>query len=165
MTNSPPLNQIQLKLKIKGINAVCDPQFPDFYKIKIKTFTFCIGPIPHACPVQLIPKVNKEMSEKSSIYFHFLLKFKTKYWTDFWLRWLIPPLLYNCNNLWKQDAGKSGGQWATQNVTQIPRWRRKKIIIDHASPSSLAYVSIDTLLFVLFLVFIHKDVQRQLSSM
>ena len=53
------------------------------------------------------------------------------------------PPFYNCNNLTKQDAGKSGGQWVTQNVTQITRWRRKKIIFDHASPSSLAYVSIN----------------------
>ena len=79
VTNSPPLNQNKFKLKIQGINAVCDPQFPDFYKIKSKTFTFCTSPTPHACPVQLIPKVSKAMSEKLSFYFHFLLKFKPKY--------------------------------------------------------------------------------------
>ena len=47
-------------------SAVCDPQIQDFYKIQSKTFTFCTSPIPHLCPVCLIPKATKEMSEKSS---------------------------------------------------------------------------------------------------
>ena len=50
VTNSPPLNQNKLKLKIQGINAVCDPQFPDFYKIQRKTFTF--APVPFLTPAR-----------------------------------------------------------------------------------------------------------------
>ena len=142
MTNSPPLNQNKFKLKIQGINAVCDLQFPDFYKIKSKTFYFL-----HQSHSPRLPGSTHPQSKQGNVWeIIILLSLFTQIQTKILKRFLAAvafPPFYNCNNLTKQDAGKSGGQWVTQNVTQITRWRRKKIIFDHASPSSLAYVSIN----------------------
>ena len=72
---------------------MCDPQNQDFSKnVRQDTFTFCVSPIPHACPVQLIPKLTKEMSEKNNLTFTFSLfiKIQQKDSSDFWLRWLFP---------------------------------------------------------------------------
>ena len=77
--------------KLQGINAVCDPQFKDFYKIESKTFTFCTSPISRACPVWLAPKVTKNLSQNISFHFHFFLQIQPKIIPDFWLRWLFPP--------------------------------------------------------------------------
>ena len=57
---------------------------------------------------------------------------------------MAPPLLWTlCWILWKQDIGKSGGQWwiKTKNRFQGGEGRRSVLII--LSPSSLAYISID----------------------
>ena len=102
--------------RIKGINAVCDPQFHNFYKIEIKTFTFCTGPIAHACPVQLIPKVTKEISENHQLNFTFYKKSNQKEVPDFWLRWLFPPIvaqIYQNKMLGRVAAGKIDSRWKT----------------------------------------------------